>query len=158
MPATVPPNRDVTCYHCGARISVPVKAMSLACRECQRRLTLEDLRIVATHPGRELMTCGTIVIEPTARLNIQRVVAENILVRGRVTAQVVARGLIEIAREGVVEGDVEAQRVIIREGGVLRGGCRIVAPPVPAAASPQPGMAGPLPPPPSVLTRPRLDV
>lgn len=153
MPATVPTNRNVTCYHCGARISVPAKAMSLACRECQRRLTLEDLRIVATHPGRELMTCGTLVIEPTARLNIQRVVAENILVRGRVTAQVVARGLIEIAREGVVEGDVEAQRVIIREGGVLRGGCRIVPPPAPVVAA----AAAPLPPPPSVLTRPRLD-
>lgn len=149
-----------------------IKAMSVFCKKCQQRLVLEDLRITGSHPGRELATCGNVIIESTAKLQIQRVVGQNVLVRGRVVATIVARGVLEIARDGCVEGDVEAARVVIREGATVRGRCKIVAPPppeqpepvkvVPAAnveAAPEIGSppAGSLPPPPTVLTRPKLD-
>lgn len=147
--------------------------MSVFCKKCQQRLVLEDLRITGSHPGRELTTCGNVVIESSAKLHIQRVVGRNVLVRGRVVATIVASGVLEIARDGCVEGDVEAARVVIREGATVRGRCKIVAPP-PPEPPPQPVTgapvaidaptvassgppAGSLPPPPSVLSRPKLD-
>lgn len=153
--------------------------MSVFCKKCQQRLVLEDLRITGSHPGRELTTCGNVIIESSAKLHIQRVVGENVLVRGRVVATIVARGVLEIARDGCVEGDVEAARVVIREGATVRGRCKIVAPPQPepppeppapppqselpveasavAVDAPAIPPASSLPPPPTILTRPKLD-
>lgn len=168
--------RPITCYRCGHAAPVSAKAMSVFCKKCQQRLVLEDLRITGSHPGRELATCGNVIIESTAKLQIQRVVGQNVLVRGRVVASIVARGVLEIARDGCVDGDVEAARVVIREGAMVRGRCKIVAPPVPEPPpqpkAPEPAAAveaarvsaatdstpaSSLPPPPTVLTRPKLD-
>jgi cytoskeletal protein CcmA (bactofilin family) len=146
-PSTVAPpaSREITCYRCGHAFGVSAKALSVFCKKCQQRLVLEDLRVTATHPGRELTTCGNLVVEATAKIHIQRVVAENVTVRGRVIANVVARGTLEIFPGGSVDGDVEASRILVRDGGILRGRCKLIRPP---AASP----SGALPPPPAVLT------
>jgi len=150
--------REITCYRCGHIFAVSGKALSVFCKKCQQRLVLEDLRITASHPGRELTTCGNLVVEPTAKLHIQRIVAENVLVRGRVIASIVARSTLEIASGGRVDGAVEAARLLVRDGGTLRGRCKLTRPAPPPASQPatQPTVRAPpagasLPPPPSVI-------
>ncbi len=112
-----------------------MKALSVSCPKCHHRLVLENLRVRAPHPGRELMTCGDVLVEPAARLHLQHLHGRNVLILGRVAARVTARLTLEIGRNGCVEGDVEAARVVIHDGAVLRGNCRIVRPP---AAPPAP--------------------
>ncbi len=144
--AVAPPaTRDITCYRCAHVFAVSLKALSVFCKKCQQRLVLEDLRVTAPHPGRELTTCGNLTVEPGVKVHIQRIVAGNVLVRGRVIADVVARGTLEIVAGGSVDGDIETARLLVRDGGVLRGRCKLTPPPAPPAAP------GALPPPPAVI-------
>lgn len=115
--------RSVVCYRCDREIAVPAKAMSASCPLCHQRLTIENLKITAPVPSREVMTCGDIIVDAGVKLHVSRVVASNILVRGRVIGKVHARGLLEVSGTGIIEGDVEAEYVAVHDGGVLRGMC-----------------------------------
>ncbi|MFO0973981.1 MAG: polymer-forming cytoskeletal protein [Phycisphaerae bacterium] len=173
--------RRVVCYRCNREIPVPARAMSASCPLCHQRLTIENLKITAPVPSREVMTCGDIIVDAGVKLHLTRIVASNILVRGRVIGRVAARGLLEIAPTGIIEGDVEAESVVVHDGGLIRGQFRMTprgavldppppadAPPAndvpPAAPDPPPatppapgGHTAPLPAAPAILTRPRYD-
>ena len=62
---------------------VAAKALSVFCPHCQKRATLESLRIVGTHPGRTLSTCGDILVEAASQLNVE-IVANNVTIKGGV--------------------------------------------------------------------------
>jgi cytoskeletal protein CcmA (bactofilin family) len=135
--------RTVTCYRCERELSISSRAISLFCPHCHQRLVVEDLRLIGSHPGRELATCGDLIVESAAKLHLHRVVATNVLVRGFLAAHVTARGTLEIAPTGRIEGPVEARAIIVRDGGLLHGPCRILPPPRVSSS--------PLPPPPQRL-------
>ena len=104
---------------------VAARALSVFCPHCQKRATLEDLRIVGSHPGRLLATCGNILIERTAILNLE-VSGNNVVVRGRVCGSVSANETVEIGPTGRVIGDVRAAKIVVRDGGVIQGLCEVV--------------------------------
>jgi hypothetical protein len=113
---------------------VASRALSVFCPHCQKRVTLESLRIVGSHPGKSLATCGDILVEPASQLNLE-LTGNNILIRGRVRGSVTANGLLEVAPTGRVIGDVRAAKIVVRDGGVIQGRCEMTVPvPVPAAA------------------------
>jgi cytoskeletal protein CcmA (bactofilin family) len=103
---------------------VAARALSVFCPHCQKRVTLESLRIVGSHPGRSLVTCGDILVEPSSQLNLE-IKANNVVIQGRVRGSVMASGVIEVGATGRVIGDVRAQKVIVRDGGVLQGRCEM---------------------------------
>lgn len=106
-------------------MKVSARALSVFCPSCQKRVNLEDLRISGTHPGKVLMTCGDILIEPTARLNVD-VFGRRVVVHGRVVGQVQANEMVEIASTGRVTGDIRAPKIIVQEGAVISGRCEMV--------------------------------
>jgi len=117
--------RIVRCFHCKGLMKVSARALSVFCPSCQKRVNLEDLRITGTHPGKVLMTCGDILIEPTARLNVD-VFGRRVVVHGRVVGQVLANESVEIASTGRVTGDIRAPKIIVQEGAVISGRCEMV--------------------------------
>ncbi len=121
------------CCHCRGMMRVASRALSVFCPHCQKRVTLESLRIVGSHPGKSLATCGDILVEPASQLNLE-LTGNNILIRGRVRGSVTANGLLEVAPTGRVIGDVRASKIVVRDGGIIQGRCEMTAPA--AAASP----------------------
>ncbi len=117
---------------------VAARALSVFCPHCQKRVTLESLRIVGAHPGRSLVTCGDILVEPSSQLNLE-IKANNVVIKGRVRGSVSANGIIEVGATGRIIGDVRAQKVIVRDGGVLQGRCEMTLLPAVEAAEPDTG-------------------
>ncbi|MCG8403846.1 MAG: polymer-forming cytoskeletal protein [Phycisphaerales bacterium] len=117
-------NRIVRCCHCRGMMRVAARALSVFCPHCQKRVTLESLRIVGAHPGKTLATCGDILIEQTSQLNIE-ISANNVIVSGRVRGSVSANESIEVTPTGQVFGDVKAATIVVQEGGVIQGKCQI---------------------------------
>ena len=109
---------------------VAAKALSVFCPHCQKRATLESLRIVGTHPGRTLSTCGDILVEAASQLNVE-IVANNVTIKGRVNGPVSANECLEVESTGRIYGDVKAAKLIVRDGGVIQG--RIEMIPTPGA-------------------------
>jgi cytoskeletal protein CcmA (bactofilin family) len=117
----------VRCYHCRGMMKVSAKALSVFCPHCQKRVNLENLRIVGTHPGKDLATCGDIVIEQTARLQVP-VFGRNVTVHGRVKGAIRALQAIEVGPTGHVIGDIRARKIVVRDGAKIEGKCEILPP------------------------------
>lgn len=138
-----PPSKIVRCCHCRGMMRVSARALSVFCPHCQKRATLENLRVAGTHPGRFLATCGDILVERTSILNLE-IVAKNVVIRGRVCGAVSAQESVEIGPTGRVIGDVRAPKIVVRDGGVIQGQCEVLSGSV--ATDPQPaGSAAPAP-------------
>ncbi len=127
----------VRCCHCSGMMRVAARALSVFCPHCQKRVTLESLRIVGAHPGSSLVTCGDILVEPSSQLNLE-IKANNVVIRGRVRGSVSASGVLEVGPTGRIIGDVRAQKVIVHDGGVLQGRCEMTLLPAVEAAEPEP--------------------
>lgn len=106
---------------------VPARALSIFCPHCQTRVELESLRITGSHPGRRLATCGDIVVETSGWLNAE-VVATNVMILGRVRGPVYASKCVEVGPRAQVVGDISAPKIVVREGAVIQGSCRMTRP------------------------------
>lgn len=120
-------SKIVRCVNCRGMMRVPVRALSVFCPHCQKRVELESLRITGSHPGRRLATCGDIVIETTGWLNAE-VVATNVMILGRVRGPIVASKYVEVGPKAHVVGDILAPKIVVREGAVIQGSCRMTRP------------------------------
>lgn len=115
-----PATKIVRCCHCRGMMRVAAKALSVFCPHCQKRATLESLRIVGSHPGRSLATCGDILVEAPSQLNVE-IIANNVTIRGKVNGSVSANECLEVDSTGRIYGDVRAAKLIVRDGGVIQG-------------------------------------
>ncbi len=111
---------------------VSSRALSVFCPHCQKRISLENLRVVGSHPGKTLATCGDVVVEAGARLNLA-LMARNVLIHGTVRGPVTADETVEITSNGRVIGDVKAAKIVVRDGAAIEGRCEMVVPQSPAA-------------------------
>ena len=136
-----PSGKIVRCCHCRGMMRVSARALSVFCPHCQKRATLEDLRVAGTHPGRFLATCGDILVERTSILNLE-IVAKNVVIQGRVRGAVSGQESVEIGPTGRVIGDVRAPKIVVLDGGVIQGQCEVLSGNV-AAGQPPAGSVTP---------------
>ncbi len=116
---------------------VSARALSVFCPHCQKRASLESLRIIGSHPGKALATCGDIFIEATANLNLA-VYANNVLILGRIRGPIFANETVEVGPSARVFGDIKACKIIVRDGALIEGRCVMTLP-----VSPQPDAGQP---------------
>lgn len=121
-----PTTKIVRCCHCRGMMRVSARALSVFCPHCQKRATLEDLRVAGTHPGRFLATCGDILVERTSILNLE-IVARNVVVHGRVCGPVTGQESVVVGPTGRVIGDVRAPKIMVQDGGVIQGQCEVLS-------------------------------
>lgn len=99
----------------------------------------EDLVIEGKVEGKVDLPNNRLTIGAGGQVHAQ-VHAKNVVVVGRVAGNVSAGERLEIQASGIVEGDVEAPRLVVAEGAVLNGSVKMSAKgaatqPRPAAAS-----------------------
>ena len=80
----------------------------------------EDLTIEGQVEGKITLKQHVLRIGEHGRIRAQ-VVAKSVVVMGEVVGNIEATEKIEISREGTVEGDIKAPRVVITEGARFRG-------------------------------------
>lgn len=114
----------VFCTHCACPTEVAVKAMSVFCPHCNKRLILEDFKIKSYYAVREFDTCGDVVVERKGHV-VAPIKAGNLTVKGKVQGHVTARGQVEIKKTGWFKGDLEAPCLVVECGAVLDGFVRI---------------------------------
>ena len=83
----------------------------------------ENLRIDGVYEGR-IETAGNVIIGPSARV-LADIVADSVQVWGALRGTIVARGRLEILPSGRVWGDVRVASLLIDEGGVYHGQCKM---------------------------------
>ncbi len=110
----------VRCCNCRGMMRVTARALSVFCPHCQTRVSIENLRIVGSHPGKRLATAGDILVEASSRLQLD-IVCNRITIHGRVKGSVSASQSVEIGRTGQVIGDINAPKLVVDDGGSIQG-------------------------------------
>ena len=54
------------------------------------------------------------------------IVAQRVLVRGKVTGNIEAKGLVFVTSEGSVTGDITSEKVVLEPGSVFTGRCTML--------------------------------
>ena len=98
--------------------------MSVFCPHCKQRLILESYKVKTYKAVKEFTTCGDIVVEKKGAV-AAKVFAQNLTIKGRVQGDVKVRDKVEIAKTGKIKGDIQAPRLVVKEGATLDGFCRI---------------------------------
>jgi len=98
--------------------------MSMFCPHCRQRMILENYRIKTYHAVRLFATCGDVMVERSGHV-AGAVRVGSITIRGTVRGDIRAREKIELGRTGKLTGDIRARYLVVRDGGVLVGQCRI---------------------------------
>lgn len=86
----------------------------------------EDLVIEGKVEGKIDLPSNRLTIGAGGQVQAQ-VHAKNVVVVGRVAGNVSASERLEIQASGIVEGDVEAPRLVVAEGAVLNGSVKMSA-------------------------------
>ncbi len=114
----------VTCTHCERPTEVAVRAMSVFCPHCKKRLILEDFKINSYYAVREFSTCGDVVVEKKGHV-VAPIKAGSLTVMGKVQGRVTACGQVRIKKSGWFKGELEAPCLLVECGAVLDGFVRI---------------------------------
>ena len=83
----------------------------------------ESISIEGTVKGK--VECrGSVVVGQGGKVKAD-IVAKNVLIGGRVNGKITAKNKLEITSTGRVKGDIETSRLVIAEGVVFEGSCRM---------------------------------
>ena len=97
--------RGLTCPHCNGTFRVAARAINTRCPACLKHLLLEDIVVRGDSVRTSIITCGTILIEPSARFSgiLQ---ASEIVIAGRVMGTVIGTDRVEVTNTGKVAGTI----------------------------------------------------
>jgi cytoskeletal protein CcmA (bactofilin family) len=85
--------------------------------QCEDSMTIQ---LVGKIPGR--IAAQSIVVERKSDIQcFRRVMATNIDIKGRMSAEIVATGSVTIHKTGSLEGNVTAKSIAIEKGGMFSG-------------------------------------
>lgn len=110
--------RRVACTYCAGDVDVGLRAMSVFCPHCHKRLVLEDFKIDSYYAVREFFTCGDIVVEKKGHV-VAPIRAGTLTVKGKVQGQAAVRGVVQIKKSGQFRGELHAPSLVIEDGGVF---------------------------------------
>ena len=119
-----PKTRQIPCPHCQRIVEVANRTMSMFCPHCRLRVILENFKIKTYHATRDFVTVGDVTVEKNGTLSAPSRVG-SLTVKGKVWGNVQARRCICIKRTGLIKGDVVSPSLVVDDGGVLVGRCRI---------------------------------
>ena len=122
-----PTTRDMDCPFCGEALRVPLRAINTRCTECHRHLQLEDVVVRGDCVRNRIATCGSILVEPSARFNgiLQ---GTEVVIAGRVMGTVIGTRRVEITATGKVAGTIATRELKADHAAVVDGQINILNP------------------------------
>jgi cytoskeletal protein CcmA (bactofilin family) len=97
----------------------------------------EDLEIEGKVEGTVKLPSHQVTIGAHGKVTAQ-VEAKNVVVIGHVAGNVTAGERVEVQATGVVDGDIQAPRLLIQEGAVVNGSIKMGGAPAAKASAPAP--------------------
>lgn len=79
------------------------------------------LRVDGVHNG-DIESKAEIVIGESGKVN-GNIYARNVSVSGEVRGNIICKGVLEILSTGIVDGDVQVEKLTINEGAIFNGKC-----------------------------------
>ncbi len=120
-----PSTRDIDCPHCGEPLRVAIRAINTRCTVCHKHLLLEDIVVRGDSVQRNIITCGSILIEPSARFSGTLQGAE-VVIAGRVMGTVIGTQRVEVTATGKVAGIIATRNLQAHGSALIDGQINIL--------------------------------
>jgi cytoskeletal protein CcmA (bactofilin family) len=117
--------RDMDCPFCGQNLKVPHRAINTRCTKCTKHLRLEDVVVRGDSPLTRIVTCGMILVEPSARFS-GTLQANTIIVAGRVMGTVVGTQKVQVTATGKVAGTIATRELTCDPAALVDGQINIL--------------------------------
>ncbi len=122
---SAPTTRDIDCPHCGESLRVAIRAINTRCTGCYKHLRLEDIVIRGDSPLTHIVTCGSILVEPSARFSgiLQ---GSELVIAGRVLGTLIGTRRVEVTGTGKVAGTVATRELVVAPESLVDGEIHIL--------------------------------
>jgi cytoskeletal protein CcmA (bactofilin family)/DNA-directed RNA polymerase subunit RPC12/RpoP len=107
-----PEKRHITCFECGAELSVVPSAQSTMCKRCSRYIDLKDYQITNA-VSKNFKTKGSFVIEPTGYIFNTETTAEDVAIKGRFLGKLVALNSLTIFTTAEIRGTFKTKSLVV---------------------------------------------
>jgi hypothetical protein len=120
-----PSTRDIDCPHCGGTLRVAIRAINTRCTSCHKHLRLEDVVLRGDSPLTRVITCGSILVEPSARFSgiLQ---GSEVVIAGRVMGTVIGTQRVQVTGTGKVAGTIASRNLVADERALIDGQVNIL--------------------------------
>ena len=122
-----PTTRKMNCPHCGEELRVALRAINTRCTACHKHLLLEDIVLRGDSVRTRIVTCGSILLEPSARFTGMLQGAE-VVVAGRVMGTVIGTERVRITSTGKVAGTIATRNLEVDDQALIDGEINILNP------------------------------
>lgn len=122
-----PTTRDIDCPHCAEPLRVAVRAINTRCTNCHKHLRLEDVVLRGDSPLTRVVTCGSILVEPSCRFS-GLLQGSEIVVAGRVMGTIIGTRRVQVTSTGKVAGTVATRDLVADDHSVIDGELHILNP------------------------------
>jgi cytoskeletal protein CcmA (bactofilin family) len=120
-----PTTREIDCPHCGGSLRVAIRALNTRCTECAKHLRLEDIVIRGDSPLTRVVTCGSILVEPSARFS-GMLQGSELVIAGRVMGTLIGTRRVEVTATGKIAGTVATRDLVVSPQSVVDGEIHIL--------------------------------
>jgi cytoskeletal protein CcmA (bactofilin family) len=112
--------REMDCPYCGQRVRAGARAMGARCMACQRNLVLDDVVVRGESVRSQIITCGTILVEPAARF-FGVLQGSEVVIAGRVMGTVIGTQRVEVTATGKVAGSIATRQLHAHDSALIDG-------------------------------------
>jgi hypothetical protein len=112
--------RELDCPHCGTILRVPIRAINTRCNACHRHLRLEDVVLRGDSPLTRVVTCGSILVEPSARFS-GMLQGSEVVIAGRVMGTVIGTSRVQVTSTGKVAGTIASRDLVADQHALIDG-------------------------------------
>ncbi len=104
---------------------VAIRAINTRCTDCHKHLRLEDIVIRGDSPLTHIVTCGSILVEPSGRFSgvLQ---GSEVVIAGRVMGTLIGTQRVEVTNTGKVAGTVATRKLVVDSQGLVDGEVHIL--------------------------------
>ena len=117
--------RTIDCPFCGETLRVPHRAINTRCTVCHQHLRLEDVVLRGDSPLTRVTTCGSILVEPSARFS-GHLQGSEVVIAGRVMGTVIGTLKVEITSTGKVAGTIATRDLVTADHAIVDGQVNIL--------------------------------
>jgi cytoskeletal protein CcmA (bactofilin family)/DNA-directed RNA polymerase subunit RPC12/RpoP len=110
-----PEHKRVNCFDCGTELDVPAVAQSAMCKRCSSYIDLQDYTI-NNAVSKNFKTKGRFVIEPKGYVFNTEVVAQEIVIKGRLIGKLAAERSLTIYSTAEIKGTFRTPLLFIPAG------------------------------------------
>lgn len=104
--------KHVTCFECGAGLTVPVSAESTMCKWCSQYVDLHDYRITSA-VAKNFKTKGRLVIELKGNVFNSETTASEVIIKGKFHGKLTAERSLTIHTGAEIKGTLAVAHLII---------------------------------------------